>query len=118
MHLQTVTKMVEVLEHLDKWVDETPPIEQPQRFGNKAYRIWFDRMKDVRFLNITYFISLLRCFIKDRQLQNAEALLKEALEEKYHKALVESTIYLVESFGNHTRIDYGTGKKKNHTLLT
>ena len=44
-------------------------------------------------------------------LQNAEDLLKEALDEKFHKALPEITVYLVESVGNCSRIDYGTGKK-------
>ena len=42
-------------------------------------------------------------------LQNAEELVKEALEEKYHPAVPEVTTYLVESVGNQTRIDYGTG---------
>ena len=31
------------------------------------------------------------------------------MPEKYHKALPEISIYLIESFGNSTRIDYGTG---------
>lgn len=74
-------------EDMHRLVDETPPqLDQPQRFGNKAYRDWFDRMKS-----------------------ESEGLLKEALPAEFHPALVEITAYFVESFGNQTRIDYGTG---------
>jgi hypothetical protein len=34
------------------------------------------------------------------------------LEDKYKKSSEEIAVYLVESFGNQTRIDYGTGKMK------
>jgi len=27
---------------------EVPPIEQPMRYGNKAYRTWHKKVKDVR----------------------------------------------------------------------
>ena len=30
-----------------RYVDEAPPLEQPQRFGNKAYRKWSDLVRDV-----------------------------------------------------------------------
>ena len=30
-----------------RYVDDTPPLEQPQRFGNKAYRVWSDLVRDV-----------------------------------------------------------------------
>lgn len=42
-------------------------------------------------------------------LQRAESLLKNILEEKYAPAIEELTPYLTDSFGNSTRIDYGTG---------
>lgn len=35
--------------------------------------------------------------------------MKAVLEEKYHAAAEELAVYLTESFGNSTRIDYGTG---------
>lgn len=71
---------------LSKMLDNTPPLDQPQRFGNKAYRDWFGRMKE-----------------------NSMNLLKAALPERFHSALIEINEYFVESFGNPTRIDYGTG---------
>ncbi|CAH1785912.1 unnamed protein product [Owenia fusiformis] len=83
---ETVSKLVSVLETLSGYVDEVPPCEQPQRFGNKSFRDWFSKMKD-----------------------NIEELLKEALPLKFHPAIVEVSVYLIESMGNNTRIDYGTG---------
>ena len=39
--------IVELLDELDKWIDELPPIEQPMRFGNKAFRTWHERLVEV-----------------------------------------------------------------------
>lgn len=83
---QTVEKIIQMLEEMEKWVQDFPPIEQPQRFGNKAFRDWFARLSE-----------------------RSEGLVKAVLEEKYHAAAEELAVYLTESFGNSTRIDYGTG---------
>ena len=32
---------------LNAWIDEIPPLVQRSRFGNKAFRIWFDRLCEV-----------------------------------------------------------------------
>lgn len=42
-----VNAIVEMLEILSKWIDETPAIQQPQRFGNQAFRTWYERLKKV-----------------------------------------------------------------------
>ena len=39
--------MLAVLDKLEVWIDETPPIEQPMRFGNKAFRQWFEALETV-----------------------------------------------------------------------
>lgn len=36
-----------MLRVLNKWIDEIPPLKQPSRFGNKAYRIWNNRLCQV-----------------------------------------------------------------------
>ncbi|ESP03240.1 hypothetical protein LOTGIDRAFT_224543 [Lottia gigantea] len=81
-----IEKQVEILETLDKWLDEIPPVDQPQRFGNTAFRDWLKKIQD-----------------------NIEDLLKCNLEEKFHPAIIELSTYFIESFGNSTRIDYGSG---------
>ncbi|XP_048587100.1 serine/threonine-protein phosphatase 2A activator isoform X2 [Nematostella vectensis] len=79
-------KLIEVLDTMDKWIEEIPPVEQPQRFGNKAFRDWFDKMEE-----------------------NSEAFVKSLLSEEYQGATVELRAYFKDSFGNRVRIDYGTG---------
>lgn len=37
-----------LLNTLDRWIDETPPVDQPSRFGNKAYRTWYAKLDQVR----------------------------------------------------------------------
>lgn len=51
--------MCDMLETLDKWIDEIPPIEQPQRFGNKAFRTFYSKLKDVSILLLIFIISYL-----------------------------------------------------------
>lgn len=78
--------LANIFVELNLLVDETPACEQPQRFGNKAYRDWFQKMRD-----------------------EAPEILERALPSEFHAALPEITVYFTESFGNATRIDYGTG---------
>jgi len=79
-----------VIERLSLLVDSIPPTEQPTRFGNKAYRDWFDRMDE---LSVDF--------------------MKVVLPEELHEAAGELASYWVMSFGNRTRIDYGTGHETN-----
>lgn len=83
---ETVEKLVKLLDTLDRWIDETPPVDQPSRFGNKAYRTWFSRLD-----------------------QEAEALVSSVLPADKMSATEEIAVYLKESVGNPIRIDYGTG---------
>jgi len=36
-----------MLKQFTSWVDEIPPIQQPMRFGNKAFRTWHARVTEV-----------------------------------------------------------------------
>lgn len=83
---ESINKVCDLLDKLDKLIDETPPIEQPQRFGNQSFRMWYNKLKD-----------------------GAIDYLQEALPEHLHRAIPEIMIYLIDGFGNATRIDYGTG---------
>ncbi|XP_036143307.1 serine/threonine-protein phosphatase 2A activator-like [Monomorium pharaonis] len=81
-----IGSVVQMLNKFDAWITEIPPTEQPQRFGNKSFRTWHERLQ-----------------------QNAAEELKQVLPEDLHRAIPEIVEYLYESFGNPTRIDYGTG---------
>ncbi|KAL2725202.1 serine/threonine-protein phosphatase 2A activator-like [Vespula squamosa] len=81
-----VENILKMLNNLDEWITQIPPTEQPQRFGNKSFRTWHARLQE----------------------KGIEELQK-ALPEELYRAIPEIIQYLYESFGNATRIDYGTG---------
>ena len=39
--------VIGLLDQLDLWIDEIPPLSTPQRFGNLAFRTWGKRLEDV-----------------------------------------------------------------------
>lgn len=50
--------------------------------------------------------------------QEADNLLRAALDEKYHMAIPEISLYLLEGVGNSTRIDYGTGLQLQYLIAS
>lgn len=46
--LKASKKLTDMLETMDTWIGEIPPIDQPQRFGNKAFRTWCGKLEEVR----------------------------------------------------------------------
>ena len=68
-------------------VDETPPIQQPMRYGNKGYRNWLDKV------------------IADSD----KMLATISSGPGFEKAIPELKVYWLESFGHYERLDYGTG---------
>lgn len=47
MH-QAISRINALLDNLDEWIDEIPPLPTPQRFGNLAFRTWGKRLEEVR----------------------------------------------------------------------
>jgi len=85
---QNVQSGINILEKLDKWIDETPPTDQPTRYGNKAFRTWYSLVEKES-------VNIMKDFLPKA----------EKLQEK----ATELAPYLVSSIGNSTRIDYGSG---------
>eukprot|EP01126_Amoeba_proteus_P063411 TRINITY_DN8740_c0_g2_i2.p1 TRINITY_DN8740_c0_g2~~TRINITY_DN8740_c0_g2_i2.p1 ORF type:complete len:266 (+),score=46.52 TRINITY_DN8740_c0_g2_i2:71-799(+) len=81
-----VVGCLELIAKCSVLIDEIPPQVQPMRFGNKAFRVWHERLTQVFG---TY--------------------LKDLLPEPYHPSVEEVSWYFLNSLGNTTRIDYGTG---------
>ena len=67
-----------------------PVSDQPQRFGNAAYRSWFEKMSN-----------------------ESASMCEKILPEELKAAAVELSAYWSDSFGNKSRIDYGTGHEMN-----
>ncbi|XP_042495103.1 serine/threonine-protein phosphatase 2A activator-like [Macadamia integrifolia] len=87
---QTLNSIVSILETLLRWVDEIPPVDQSSRYGNLSFRTWQSRLAD-----------------------NADSLMLQFLPEDLRSATIEIVPYFTDSFGNSSRIDYGTGHETN-----
>lgn len=89
---RTLDSLLAFLDTLSVWVDEIPPFPHPGRYGNPAFRMWHQRLQDT-----------------------AEQMVVGLLPVGDLKptAAIELAPYLLDSFGNSTRIDYGTGHETN-----
>ncbi|KAE8582942.1 hypothetical protein XENTR_v10020390 [Xenopus tropicalis] len=83
---EVIHKLMSLLDTLNRWIDEMPPVDQPSRFGNKAFRTWYAKLD-----------------------KEAENLVSTVIPVHLSAAVPEVAVYLKESVGNSTRIDYGTG---------
>ena len=45
---EPTVKLVHLLETLSTWVDNIKPVEQQQRFGNRAFKEWHNKLIEVR----------------------------------------------------------------------
>ncbi|KAL8520667.1 hypothetical protein ACS0TY_011275 [Phlomoides rotata] len=86
----TVEIIVSIIQKLVDYVDEIPPLQQSARYGNISYRTWHERMSG-----------------------EAEAFMLMFLPSELRDAAVELVPYFTDSFGNASRIDYGTGHETN-----
>jgi len=87
-------KLAEFLDNCGKWVDETPPVKQQMRFGNKAFRTWHDKVKEA-----------------------LDKVLEEVLKDTQPKAAEELKTYVLDSFGSYERLDYGTGHELQFAIF-
>ena len=82
-----------IINHLVKWLhdlcittlDIPPQSKIPGRFGNSSYKLWFKELE-----------------VKSKVLLNDTLKLDQGIS-------TELLGYIMDSFGNNTRIDYGTG---------
>lgn len=88
-------KFRETFDYLYKLLDETPPLQNPQRFGNKAFKLWYEKVEE-----------------------NYEYIMKILLGEKYSDGLSsELKSYYLDCYGSSHRIDYGTGHEMNFLCI-
>ncbi|KAJ8762454.1 hypothetical protein K2173_007893 [Erythroxylum novogranatense] len=80
-----VKSIVSIIETLAQWVDEIPTVEQAARYGNVSYRTWHERL-----------------------VEKSESLILRFLPDDLKASTVEIVPYFIDSFGNSSRIDYGT----------
>lgn len=78
--------LLDALARLSALADDIAPVTHEVRYGNPAFRQWFARMKDA-----------------------APEMVYGALGDERAGAMLEILPYWLDSFGNCSRIDYGTG---------
>eukprot|EP00736_Rhodelphis_marinus_P000621 Rmarinus@m.29574 len=84
---EAVKKFTAVLEEVEVSIDKFPPYEVQYRYGNPAFREFHSNLVTI-----------------------SEDLLAPLLPEQY---VEEVAAYLIRSFGDQSRIDYGTGHETN-----
>lgn len=52
-----IANIVQMLNEFDNWITEIPPTEQPQRFGNKSFRIWHEKLQQVNMQYFYFYVS-------------------------------------------------------------
>jgi len=57
--IQSVSAILTLLDTLENWIEDIPPLRSPQRFGNLAFRIWGVRLEEV-----SYFLSVFSFLIR------------------------------------------------------
>lgn len=76
-------------------VNEIPPMKQPMRFGNKSFRVWHTKLQETLLPNfLDHFLPI-----------------------EHQSAKIELQSYILDMFGNTTRIDYGTGHELNFLIF-
>ncbi|GJJ14708.1 hypothetical protein Clacol_008975 [Clathrus columnatus] len=85
-----VDAILEVLENVEKLAKETPPVENAgSRFGNPAFRTFYDKISELA------------------------PSFHEKILNLPSECIQEVSVYFIESWGNRTRIDYGSGMELN-----
>ncbi|GAA5994533.1 hypothetical protein JCM5350_006388 [Sporobolomyces pararoseus] len=95
-HAITRTTVI-FLKEAEGWIDGIPLQTTPQRFGNKAFRDWLDKLKQ-------------------RNDDFQKALLATSSDVTPSSILPELSFNFLASFGSGPRLDYGTGHELSFLL--
>ncbi len=108
----TVTGLCELLEEAAAWQADFPPAPQVGRFGNQSFRDWHSRMRQRS-----------RDLLRDKVLARAGGTAAGGVppvgegDARALPAEEELAPYLEDSFGNATRLDYGSGHETAFAAL-
>ncbi|KAF8193326.1 serine/threonine-protein phosphatase 2A activator 1 [Pholiota molesta] len=91
---QPAERLLALLDDLDRWIEEIPPLQTPQRFGNLAFRTWGQRLEE-----------------------RADDTLETLLGPEFSAIIPYVKPYLLSAFGSFGRMDYGTGHETSFALF-
>ncbi|PSK36021.1 Serine/threonine-protein phosphatase 2A activator 2 [Elsinoe australis] len=86
-----ITSLLKVLDEAESIVAECPPVDTESRFGNKSFQDFVDKVES-RLGSWHEFLQVPK------------------------EAVIEVSTYLQHSFGNRSRIDYGSGHELNFVV--
>lgn len=81
-----IQSIIEILDELERWITEIPLDKAPQRFGNRAFKIWGQRLES-----------------------EAKRLHERVIDPDHKPIEAELLHHFKTSFGSFVRLDYGTG---------
>jgi hypothetical protein len=115
---QVIISLENFMNEAKEWIADFPPLQQPMRFGNKAYRQWHERLQQ----RITSYLSILLSSFSSGPssgivTDTTAAVSSPSSSSSPLSHLSELAAYLSDSFGNERRIDYGTGHETNLVLF-
>ena len=96
---EPMQNIYELLKYTFNNIQKFPPEQTNNRFGNKSYRVWHEQT-----------------LVKDATVQIAK-LFSSNNGNNNQEAVLELLPYYYDSFGNATRIDFGTGHEVNFILF-
>jgi len=100
-----------LLDRVEELVADIPPVEnKASRFGNPAFRTFYDRVLEVSSNRQDSNVIELRIDSSRGQMSHD---LHASLPNLPEDAIPEVAMYLEESWGNRARIDYGSGMELN-----
>lgn len=95
---------------------DTPPVENGKsRFGNPAFRTFYDRVNEVRIWSLLHKCAFPMSADQRLRDQDSRAWHQRipGLESAQSDTIDEVRAYFDESWGNRTRVDYGSGMELN-----
>jgi len=130
-HAQNVSAMVEVLRVMQSWIDEVPPLPHRSRFGNEAFVTWFDKAAErlpALLQRVLFPPPHDARSVTDGEKQRHGEMIGAFLP-LLHRLLFllvrlnpvccctdELAAYLINSVGDRSRIDYGTGHEAHFVV--
>ena len=83
-----IKPLMDWIDKIELWLEEVPPVDQPMRFGNKAFRTWMDRIIAAADEDLNIIGSA----------GNPD-------KKHFSRAVPELKGYLLDSLGSYERID-------------
>ncbi|KAM0789454.1 hypothetical protein ACM66B_000276 [Microbotryomycetes sp. NB124-2] len=100
------TALCDILDRVEQCVRDTPPVDNGKsRFGNPAFKDFYDKLAQ----GVTEWHHLIPGLEDDSQVMKRDGDHSTNVKE----TIEEVKVYFQESWGNRTRVDYGSGMELN-----